>query len=101
MPDDYYDDSPAPAAGGASPAQPEGDEKDGDSKTSILPKDFFHGKDVKPGDTCHLTVTAVHENDVEVTCDHEDDEQPPDDDEGAEPEPAPAPQEGSMASMMQ
>ena len=99
MPDDYYDDSPTPAAGGAAPAEPEGDEKDGDNKTSILPKDFFHG-DVKPGDTCHIRVTAVHENDVEIQCDHEDEDKSGDDDGGGEQEQAPPPSEGSMASMM-
>jgi hypothetical protein len=102
MPDDNYadagDDSP-PQGVGAPKA--EGEKMDDSEKTSILPKSFFGGE-VKPGDTCTVRVTAVHENDVE--CEYEGSgEQKPDDEEESPPdEPAPAqPAEGSMASMME
>jgi len=66
-----------------------------DAKTSILPRDFFHG-DMKPGDKCDVEIVAVHENEVEVKpCEGHEDEG------GEAPAPAPAPQEGSMASLME
>lgn len=100
-PDNYYDDSPGSAASGdSSPmAEKPQDGEDDDGKTSILPKSFFH-KEVKPGDTCDVRVVAVHDDDVEVECGGEGEEKP-DDDGGGEPPEAPAPSEGSMASMME
>ena len=109
MPDDYYNDG-GDSAGtpvGAPKAEGEDVSKSSDSqgseKTSILPKSFFGGE-VKPGDTCTVRVTAVHEDDVE--CEYEGSgEQKPDDeqeDEAPSDEPEPAqPAEGSMASMME
>ena len=94
--EDYYDDSPAPAAaaGGDKPEAKEGDEG---GKTFIVPKSAFGGRDIKPGDKCDIEVKAVHENDVECApCEgHEEGG-----DEGAEAPPAPAP-EGGMSSLME
>ena len=93
---DNYDDSPAPpATDGAD--QPEGQDADKDGQTSILPKSFFSGKDLKPGDKCDVTVVRIHENDVEVApCeDKGEEEQPP---PGEEPEPAAPP--SAMSSML-
>ena len=95
---DNYDDSPAPAASDGGD-MPEESKTDKDGQTSILPKSFFGGKDIKPGDKCDVEVVRVHENDVEVApCSgHEDDE----DSEmpGEQPEPAAPP--SSMSSMME
>ena len=106
--EDNYDDSPTPppAATKEAGAPKDGGDDDDGGKTSILPRSFFGGKDLKPGDKCEVTVSAVHENDVEVTpCDSGDDEseeQPPDEEGGDQPpDAAAAPMPGSMASMMQ
>ena len=106
MAENYYDDGPSSETSvGAPKSQGEdasksndGDEKMG--KTSILPKSFF-GHEVKPGDTCTVRVTAVHEDDVE--CEYEDSgSEKPDDKEAPEEESEPAqPAEGSMSSMME
>ncbi len=74
------------------------DEK-GESKTGVLSKELFAGKDVKPGDVFEFRVTHVAEDSVEVEYNHGDSEG--DKEEGGEekmPEPAPAPQ-GEMAGM--
>lgn len=100
MAENYYDDAPEPA--GAPKAEGEDAPKSSDSdsqKTSILPKSFFGGE-VKPGDTCTVRVTAVHEDDCEVQYEGSESEKP-DDEEAPEQESEPAqPAEGSMASMM-
>lgn len=36
-------------------------------KTAILPIAFFQGKEPQPGDTCEVTVEAVHDGSVEVS----------------------------------
>ncbi|HUD74610.1 MAG TPA: hypothetical protein VMQ76_06010 [Terracidiphilus sp.] len=74
----YGDDGAQPAKPAAAP------EKDDDSagagmETALLPKSLFHGKDLKPGDKCDITVVRVHEDQVEVEgCEggEEDEEQP-------------------------
>jgi hypothetical protein len=104
MPGDnnYYDDSPVSEAGAGShddPKQGMGDDEKGDAKTSILPKSFF-GHDVKPGDTCSIKVSAVHEDDVEVMpCEGGEEKEPGMDPD--EPMPEAASQPNSMASMME
>lgn len=111
MPDNYYDDADedsSPQGVGAPKSEGEDVSKSSDSqgseKTSILPKSFFGGE-VKPGDTCTVRVTAVHENDVECEYEGSEGEKPEDEDEdepATEEQPEPAqPAEGSMASMMQ
>jgi hypothetical protein len=83
----YYDDSPDSQA-----PSPSADSTD--VKTSILPKSFFGGRDLKVGLKCDVEITAIHENDVEVKgcsspdeddTDSQDDEstEAPSDSEGA------------------
>jgi hypothetical protein len=102
--EDNYDDSPTPPpAATPDKSAPQDDDDDG-GKTSILPRSFFAGKDLKVGDKCDVTVTAIHENDVEVApCDPSDkeDDQPPAEEDSTPPDAPAPPQEGSMASMMQ
>lgn len=97
----YGDAQPAPAATPDKSAPKDGD--DDGATTSILPRSFFAGKDLKVGDKCDVTVTAIHENDVEVSPCGEGDDKPEED--GQPPEaaspPAAPPDDGSMASMMQ
>lgn len=50
------------------PETPAQQDQQGDStKTAILPMDFFQGKEPQPGDTCEVTVEAVHDGSVEVS----------------------------------
>jgi len=89
-----YDDAPDSAS---APKADQNPEESDDSQTAILPRSFFGGKDIKPGDKCDVTVKAVHEGDVEVEpCEGHDDE----DQEAPKQSDAPA-AEGSMASMME
>lgn len=100
QPDLYSDAAPDTAAPPAEePQEPqEGDEaEDSGAATALLPTNFFEG-DVKPGDTCTVTVVRVHDNQVEVKYDKSD--------EGGEggygeEAPAEAPPPGEMASMME
>ena len=41
-------------------------ESKGDSKTSILPKEFFDSPDLKPGDTVQVEIVRIHDDSVEV-----------------------------------
>lgn len=105
--EDLYGDASAPAATSDQPASKDGDD-DGTS-TSILPRSFFAGKDVKVGDKVEVTVSAIHENDVEVapTDAGGDDEEAPDDSREPSETPPPAASgddggdDGGMSSMMQ
>lgn len=90
--EDLYNDG-----GNEAPALKSGDTEgkdEMDTKTSILPRDFFHG-DMKPGDKCDVEIVAVHDNEVEVKpCEGHD--------EGEKaPAPAPEPQGGAMSSLME
>jgi hypothetical protein len=79
---------------GAQPAKPAAaPEKDDDSagagmETALLPKSLFHGKDLKPGDKCDVTIVRVLEDQVEVEgCEDEgQEEQPPEEGEIQPPE---------------
>lgn len=97
----YYDDGPDEAPPAASKPSSEKPEGDAGEKTSILPREFFHG-DVKPGDRCDIEVVAVHQEDVEVKCADSDEEEEPDE-EAPEGDSAPdkSPMPGSMAEMME
>lgn len=104
--EDLYGDAQAPAATSDQPASKDG--ADDGKSTSILPRSFFAGKDLKVGDKCDVTVTAIHENDVEVEpCDSGDEEKPEEDaqpDESQTPPPAAsgdAGGDGGMSSMME
>lgn len=104
--EDLYGDAQDSQAPADKPTPKDGD--DDGSSTSILPRSFFAGKDLKVGDKVEATVTAIHENDVEVSpTGSGDDEQPEEDDEPSDT-PPPAQSggdagggDGSMASMMQ
>lgn len=105
--EDLYGDASAPAATSDQPASKDGDDDGG--STSILPRSFFAGKDLKVGDKCDVTITAIHENDVEVqpcdSSDKDEDEAPADDEPSETPPPAASGDaggdDGSMSSMMQ
>jgi len=94
---DLYDDSPAPTATSQGADEGAGDT---DTKTSILPRSFFEGKELNPGDKAEVEIVAVHDNDYEVMAagagDDEDSEdegmdQPgPSDDEAGAAQPTPA-----------
>lgn len=57
---DLYSDGGATDA-----AAPEQREADG-ATTGLLAKDFFQGKDPKPGDKCEVEVVKVYDDQVEV-----------------------------------
>lgn len=97
--ENYYDDSPEPAAAPEG-GQPEAKEGDEGGQTFIAPRSAFMGKELKPGDRCDVEVVAVHENDIELKgCEQGD--------ESAEkPQPEAAPEMGGgdgggMASLME
>lgn len=97
MPQDsenYYDDS------GTTPT-PSPSSDSTDVKTSILPKSFFGGRDLKVGYKCDVEVTAIHENDVEVKGCDTPDEDDSEDNESTEPQEAPPESGDDMSSMMQ
>jgi len=85
-----YDEPEAAPGGNEQPPRQE----DTKPSTGLLPKEFFGGKEVKPGDECMGRVAAVHEDEVSVEYlgDEEDKEkeEPEKDDEQPEPEAAPA-----------
>lgn len=45
------------------PDQPKKDE----SRTALLPLDFFQGKDLKPGTVCKIKISRILEGQAEVT----------------------------------
>lgn len=106
--EDLYGDAQPPAATSDAPQSKDGDDDGG--STSILPRSFFAGKDLKVGDKCDVTITAIHENDVEVEpCEggekDEDEEDPPKDYSDEAPPPAAGGDsggdDGGMSSMME
>lgn len=97
---DLYSDAPPdtsapPAEDVEETATPE-ESEDKSGNTAVLPTGFFEG-DVKPGDTCTVTVVRVHDNQVEVKYDKAAEAEEYGEDVGSE---APPPQ-GEMASMME
>lgn len=106
MQEDLYNDSPDKPSGDAGD-KPQSNEAGDGSETSILPKSFFSGKDLKPGDKCDVEIVAIHDNDVEVRgCDSSDTESDNEDSsEGGQEEPGdssgPPSAAGSMSSMME
>lgn len=78
MAENYYDDSPAPNTPPSNPESPESE----DSNIALLPKSFFPPeKDLTPGSVCRVRVEEVQEDQVLVSYQH---------DESQEPEAAPA-----------
>jgi hypothetical protein len=82
----YSDDDGAPAA----KPQTQGDDSpESGSETALLPKSLFHGKDLKPGDKCDITVVRVLEDQIEVEgCEDSEEEEP------QQPEQASMPEDG-------
>jgi hypothetical protein len=70
MAENYYDDSPTPAAA-ATPVAPPTEEaapKGEDSNIAILPKSFFPPeKDLTPGSVCKVRVEEVQDDSVLVS----------------------------------
>lgn len=101
MAEDYYSDNPGPE--GASKEEPK--EEGGETERSyVLPKEVLMGKDFKPGDELVLKITAIHDDQIEVSYapakDQEEKSESPEHEaaEGAEGG-APA-KPGEMSSMM-
>ncbi len=88
-----------------SPDQPESQKPEAKSdegmKTSILPKDFFSGKDLKPGDKCDIEIVAIHDNDIEVKGCGSSDEGKEKEEQPEESPEQPSSPEGGMSSMME
>ena len=49
-------------------------EKD-ETRTALLPMDFFQGKELKPGDTCTVKVESIEQDQVQVSYVAESDEE--------------------------
>jgi len=62
MTEDNYDDAPDEGESAEAPASEEAE----DSPTALLPKEFFAGKDLKPGTRCEIEVVSVQDDSVQV-----------------------------------
>lgn len=61
MAEDYMSDGGEfEAAPEAEPAESKG------TKTTLIPIDFFEGKELEPGTTCEVRITKVHDDQAEV-----------------------------------
>ena len=89
--EDLYSDG-APNAPESAGADDEKESSEG-AKTAVIPKELC--PDMKVGDELGLRIVRVNEGDYEVEY------EPKGESEEAAPEPAKAPDEGSMASMME
>lgn len=87
-----YDDAPegpqtAPGGErGAPPKKPQ----DAKSATALVPKEFFEGKELKPGDRCEVEIAAIHDEEVSlkyVGHDQEEEREEPDSENAPEPPP--------------
>ena len=72
MPNLYSEDTAPDSA--PPPPPPQGDQAPDDAKqhqddaqTGVLPKDFFQGKDLKPGTECKVRIEQVMDDEVAVT----------------------------------
>jgi hypothetical protein len=70
MADDLYSDAPDAAPSEPVPADKPADDK-GD-QTSILPKSFFGGGDLKPGDRCTIEIVSLQPDQAMVKYVSED-----------------------------
>jgi len=61
----YYSDAGAPDSLPPEPQTPK--EEPSDTKTALIPIDFFQGKELKPGDTCEVKIEQVMDDQVSVT----------------------------------
>jgi hypothetical protein len=64
MADDYYGGDPGESSD--DPPESPDDKKDMEGETALLPKSFFVGQDLKPGDEFYVEVVREHEGEVEV-----------------------------------
>lgn len=62
MATDYYSDEGETPNTREEPAK----ETDAEGKTALLPKSFFAGRDMKPGQHCDIEIVRVHPEEVEV-----------------------------------
>lgn len=58
-------------------ASPEKPKEDDAGNTALLPKDFFEGQELKPGQQYYVEVVRMYENEVEVKYPHEVKEEKP------------------------
>src|SRR5512139_3497463 len=96
--DNYYDDGSETAPDQTS------DQKDAaqSENTALLPKSFFPGKGLAPGNRCEIEVVRVHPDEVEVAYRKSDDSEAREETESESPELAgPAPPPSEMAGMME
>lgn len=60
MAEDYMSD------GGEAATAPEAENAESTTKTTLIPIDFFEGKDLEPGTECKIRITKVHDDQVEA-----------------------------------
>jgi hypothetical protein len=82
MPDDIYDEEASQTEAGDESTGEETENEDSSEETALLPKSFFHGKALKPGNVCKIKVDEVYEDEVMVSyvrhdSDSEDSEDKP------------------------
>jgi hypothetical protein len=66
--EDYYGGDP----GESSDDPPEKQEEGMEGETALLPKSFFEGKELKPGDQFYVEIVREHEGEVEVKYPHDE-----------------------------
>lgn len=71
MPQDYMSDGMDESAEPASEEKKESPEQEksetDETKTGLLPIEFFQGKELKPGDTCTVKVESIEQDQVQVS----------------------------------
>lgn len=67
MPNLYGDDTEAAPPPQGDQAPDESKQTQDDSQTGVLPKDFFQGKDLKPGAECKVRIEQVMDDEVAVS----------------------------------
>jgi hypothetical protein len=50
---------------------PEKEHKEDEGATALLPKSFFEGKDIKPGEQYYVEIVRSYEDEVEVKYPHQ------------------------------
>lgn len=96
-----YDDAPEgpDSAQGSEQDGPPKKPQDAKSATALVPKEFFEGKDLKPGDRCEVEIAAIHDEEVSLKYvgDHEEEERSEETEpEKGTPPPAEGPPGGGM-----
>jgi len=70
MADSMYpgmDDEPSPSE---TPETPEKEQKEDEGETALLPKSFFEGQTLKPGEQYYVEIVRSYEDEVEVRYPH-------------------------------